>query len=66
MVPTWIAGDGGPAIVLQGAAAAIWNGTVTSDTAEKKVTSFEVKGDFSPKEVFTALQAAGFTGKAGK
>ena len=39
---------------------------VTSDTAEKKATSFEVKGDFSPKEVFTALQAAGFTGKAGK
>ncbi|MCX6981924.1 MAG: heavy metal-associated domain-containing protein [Verrucomicrobia bacterium] len=37
---------------------------VTSDTAAKKVTSFEVKGDFSPKEVMTALQAAGLTGKA--
>ena len=38
---------------------------VTGNTAEKKVTSFEVKGDFSPKEVFAALQAAGLTGKAG-
>ena len=38
---------------------------VTGDTAAKKVTSFEVKGDFSPKDVFGALQAAGFTGKAG-
>ena len=38
---------------------------VTSNTAEKKVTSFEVKGDFNPKEVFGALQAAGLTGKAG-
>ena len=37
---------------------------VSSDTAEKKVTSFEVKGDFSPKEVMAALQAAGLTGKA--
>lgn len=37
---------------------------VTSDTAEKKVTSFEVKGDFSPKEVMAALQDAGLTGKA--
>jgi copper chaperone CopZ len=37
---------------------------VTSDTAAKKVTSFEVKGDFSPKEVMAALQDAGFTGKA--
>ena len=37
---------------------------VTSDTAEKKVTSFEVKGDFSPKEVIAALQDAGLTGKA--
>jgi copper chaperone CopZ len=36
---------------------------VTSDTATKKVTSFEVKGDFSPKEVMAALQDAGFTGK---
>jgi copper chaperone CopZ len=38
---------------------------VTGNTAEKKVTSFEVKGDFSPKEVFAALQGAGLTGKAG-
>ena len=37
---------------------------VTGNTAEKKVTSFEVKGDFNPKEVFAALQAAGLTGKA--
>ena len=37
---------------------------VTSDTATKKVTSFEVKGDFSPKEVMAALQAAGLTGTA--
>ncbi len=37
---------------------------VSSDTAEKKVTSFEVKGDFNPKEVMAALQAAGLTGKA--
>lgn len=37
---------------------------VTGDTAEKKVTSFEVKGDFNPKEVMAALQAAGLTGKA--
>ncbi len=38
---------------------------VTGSTAEKKVASFEVTGDFSPKEVFAALQAAGLTGKAG-
>jgi copper chaperone CopZ len=38
---------------------------VTGNNAEKKATSFEVKGDFSPKEVFAALQAAGLTGKAG-
>jgi copper chaperone CopZ len=38
---------------------------VTGNTAEKKATSFEVKGDFSAKEVFAALQAAGLTGKAG-
>lgn len=37
---------------------------VTGDTAEKKVTSFEVTGDFSPKEVMAALQSAGLTGKA--
>jgi copper chaperone CopZ len=39
---------------------------VTGNTAEKKATSFEVKGDFNPKEVFAALQAEGLTGKAGK
>ena len=39
---------------------------VSSNTAEKKATSFEVKGDFNPKEVFAALQAAGLTGTAGK
>jgi copper chaperone CopZ len=37
---------------------------VTGDTAAKKVTSFEVKGDFSPKEVMSSLQASGLTGKA--
>lgn len=37
---------------------------VTSNTAEKDAKTFEVKGDFSPKEVFTALQNAGLTGKA--
>jgi copper chaperone CopZ len=37
---------------------------VKGDTAAKKVTSFEVTGDFSPKEVMAALQAAGLTGKA--
>jgi copper chaperone CopZ len=36
---------------------------VTSNTAEKNATSFEVKGDFSPVEVFSALQKAGLTGK---
>lgn len=34
MYPTWIAGDGGPTIVLQSAAAASWDGTRTSDTDE--------------------------------
>ncbi len=38
---------------------------VTSNTAEKNAKSFEIKGDFSPKEVFTAFQKAGLTGKAG-
>ncbi len=38
---------------------------VTSNTAEKNAKSFEVKGDFNSKEVFTALQDAGLTGKAG-
>jgi copper chaperone CopZ len=39
---------------------------VSSNTAVKKVTSFEVKGDFNPKEVFAALNHAGLTGTAGK
>lgn len=38
---------------------------VTSHTAVKGVKAFEVKGDFSPKAVFAAIQAAGLTGKAG-
>ena len=38
---------------------------VTGNNAEKGATTFEVKGDFNPKEVFAALQAAGLTGKAG-
>jgi copper chaperone CopZ len=37
---------------------------VTGDTAAKKVTSFEVTGNFSPKEAMTALQSAGLTGTA--
>jgi copper chaperone CopZ len=35
---------------------------VTGDTAAKKVTSFDVTGNFSQKEVMAALQAAGLTG----
>ena len=38
---------------------------VTGNNAEKNAKTFEVKGDFSPKEVFAALHAAGLTGKAG-
>jgi copper chaperone CopZ len=37
---------------------------VTSNNAEKNATSFEIKGDFNPKDVFAALQKAGLTGKA--
>ena len=37
---------------------------VTGNTAEKNAKTFEVKGEFNAKEVFTALQAAGLTGKA--
>ena len=37
---------------------------VTSNTAEKNAKSFEIKGDFNPKEVFAALNHAGLTGKA--
>jgi copper chaperone CopZ len=39
---------------------------VTSHTAVKGVKTFEVKGDFSPKAVFAAIQAVGLTGTAGK
>ena len=38
---------------------------VTANTAEKNAKSFEIKGDFNPKEVFTSLEKAGFSGKAG-
>lgn len=38
---------------------------VTSNTAEKNAKSFEVKGDFNPKEVFSALEKSGFSGKVG-
>lgn len=34
MDPTWIAGDGGPTVVLQSTAAALWNGTLTSAVEE--------------------------------
>jgi len=34
MYPTWIAGDGGPAIVLQSSAAEMWDGTRTSETEQ--------------------------------
>ena len=39
---------------------------VTANTAVKNASSFEVTGDFKPTEVFSALQDAGLTGKAGK
>lgn len=38
---------------------------VTGHTAVKGAKTFEVTGDFSPKAVFAAIQAAGLTGKAG-
>ena len=38
---------------------------ITSNTAEKNAKTFEIKGDFNPKDVFTSLQKAGFSGKAG-
>jgi copper chaperone CopZ len=38
---------------------------VTANTAEKNAKSFEIKGVFNPKEVFSSLQKAGFSGKAG-
>jgi copper chaperone CopZ len=37
---------------------------VTSNTAEKNAKSFEIKGDFNPKEVISALEKAGYSGKA--
>jgi copper chaperone CopZ len=39
---------------------------VKEHTAEKNAKSFEVTGDFNDKEVFSALQNEGLTGKAGK
>lgn len=39
---------------------------VKGNTATKEATSFEVTGDFKPTEIFSALQEAGLTGKAGK
>jgi copper chaperone CopZ len=39
---------------------------VKEQTATKGAKSFEVMGDFSDQEVFTALQKEGLTGKVGK
>ena len=39
---------------------------VKEHTATKGAESFDVTGDFSDKEVFTALQKEGLTGKVGK
>jgi copper chaperone CopZ len=39
---------------------------VKANTAAKDAKSFEITGDFKPTEVFSALQEAGLTGKAGK
>lgn len=39
---------------------------VTGNTAVKDARSFEVIGDFSPKDVFAELNKAGLTGKAMK
>lgn len=41
-------------------------GGVTGDDATKGAKTFTVKGDFTDKEVFTALQKIGLTGTAGK
>ncbi|HTB63434.1 MAG TPA: hypothetical protein VK737_07580 [Opitutales bacterium] len=38
---------------------------VTGNTAKVKAATFTVTGDFSPKAVMDAFQAAGLTGKAG-
>ena len=39
---------------------------VKANTAEKNAPTFVVTGDFSPKAVFDALNAAGLTGKVAK
>lgn len=39
---------------------------VTGNTAERKVESFKVEGEFNSKEVFAALNKAGFSGRIGK
>ncbi len=39
---------------------------VKGNTAAKGVESFEITGDFEPKEAFMALNKAGLSGKAGK
>jgi hypothetical protein len=39
---------------------------VTGNTASKDAATFEVTGDFSPKDVFAELNKAGLTGKAAK
>jgi copper chaperone CopZ len=39
---------------------------VTTNTATKGATSFEVRGDFKDSDVFAALQKAGLTGTCGK
>ena len=39
---------------------------VKEHTATKGAESFDVTGDFNDKEVFTALQKEGLTGKVGK
>ncbi len=39
---------------------------VTATTAAKGAHEFEVTGDFNAKDVFAALEKAGFSGTAGK
>jgi copper chaperone CopZ len=39
---------------------------VTGNTASKDAATFEVTGDFSPKDVFAELNKAGLAGKAAK
>lgn len=38
----------------------------TANTATKNAATFQVTGDFKPTDVFSGLQQAGLTGKAGK